>query len=195
MRLWWTIALVMLTSCASSLRTDGIVAAQCGTTAVVESDMQVFGFHPEPGKVVVMRVFATWCPFCKADLMRIGEMFKSGKWQAEHVEVYLLAYQNHDESQASFAQFVSEDLEKFGLPRSAVQIHYVDLPHNQLASKRSASGQVLFEGWKGVPFGLVFGTDQRLAFRGHFTMSDGFQENHYRFISDLQRESCTPRLQ
>jgi hypothetical protein len=57
---------------------------------------------------------------------------------------------------------------------------------------KTASGEPLFTGWNGIPFGLVFGKDGRLAFRGHFTMNDVYEDAHYKFITDLQKETCSP---
>ena len=60
----------------------------------------------------------------------------------------------------------------------------------ELSQKKNKSGATLFDGWRGVPFALVFGKDQRLAFRGHFTSSPENEEKHYKYIGQLQAETC-----
>ena len=105
------------------------VSPTCGQTPVVESDMAAFGFKTAMGKIVVMRIFASWCPFCKTDLDRISTQFKSGKWNADQVSIFLLAYSNHGETRASFNAFVKEQLHTFEIPASALQIQYVDKPY------------------------------------------------------------------
>lgn len=174
----------------SSVPKSGILAPNCAKTQINEQEMEKFGFHPVNGKIVVVRIFASWCPYCKSDLYRMGSLFKSGAWSAQNVNVFLLAYRNHGEDGTSFADFVKNKFARTGIPREAVQIQYVDKDYTELAKSRSVAGAPLFEDWRGVPFALVFGKDGRLAFRGHFTMSDLSEDAHYKFISGLQHENC-----
>jgi hypothetical protein len=180
---------VLFVGCSSPPKT-GVLAAQCQATAVRESDMEVFGFKSVPGKIVVLRLFATWCPFCKTDLNKIALEFKTKRWTAENVNLFLLAYQNHSETRETLAAFVKDKLAAFGIPREAVQVQFLDKPYAEAKELRSASGEPLFTGWKGIPYSLIFGKDGRLAFRGHFTLDDIYEQNHYRFVTELQKESC-----
>jgi thiol-disulfide isomerase/thioredoxin len=181
---------MLLTACSTAPKTIDVNEA-CGATPVMLSDFSRFGFKPPPpGKIVVMRVFATWCPFCKTDLGRIGALFQSGKWTPETVELYFLAYKNHGENKATFDMFVKDQFASFGIPAKAAQLVYIDEPYADLVKMKSASDQPLFTGWAGVPFALVFGKDGRMAYRGHFTMSDVTEDKHYKFISGLQKETC-----
>jgi hypothetical protein len=156
----------------------------------MEADLSVFGLEPQPGKIIVTRLFATWCPFCKSDLQRMAKLFKNGTWDPETVHVFLIAYQNHSENRSTFDGFRRDGIKSFGFPEGAVHLVYIDKTYPELVRSKNADGRLLFEGWKGVPFGLVFGKDQRLAFRGHFTMSDVSEDQHYAFITGLQKESC-----
>lgn len=108
------------------------------------------------------------------------------------MNLFLLAYVNHGENKETFAAFLKSGLATMGIPREALQIKFVDKPYAELAKSKGRSGDLLFEGWKGVPFALVFGKDGRLATRGHFTMSDQSEDDHYKFISQLQKENCVP---
>lgn len=137
-----------------------------------------------------MRVFATWCPYCKDDLAAIGKRFKSGEWKAENVQLYLMTYKNKRENAQTYTAFIRDTFPQYGIPESAAQIVFVDKDFNELSKVKSASGKTMFEGWQGVPFGLVFGKDGRLAFRGHFTQGPPSQDAHYNFISGLSKENC-----
>ena len=181
-----------LLSCAGTPPKSGVLAPTCGKTAVQESDMEMFGFKPVPGKVVVMRIFATWCPFCKTDLAKISAEYTSKRWTPDRVNLFLLAYRNRAETRATFDAFVKSTLGDLHIPREALQIQYFDKPYEEAVKTKNAKGETLFDTWKGIPFGLVFGKDGRLAFRGHFTMNDTYEEAHYKFITDLQKETCTP---
>src|SRR5438045_1070762 len=87
--------------CARSSE-NGIMAPSCAKTPITVSDMAAFGFKPEAGKIVVTRLFASWCPYCKNDLQRIGALYKDGKWTPQTVRLFLLAYHNHSEDRATF---------------------------------------------------------------------------------------------
>ena len=188
---YWFLALIVLAGCSSAPTVrEGILAPTCAQTAVTENDVSTFGFQPVPGKIVVLHIFASWCPFCKTDLGRMSEQFRSGKWSERNVSIFLLAYANHSENKQTFDEFVKKELASYGIPKSALQIHYVDKAYPDLVKTKTASGQTLLEGWKGIPFALVFGKDGRLAFRGHFTMSDASENAHYQFISQIQSETC-----
>jgi hypothetical protein len=185
------ISILIFTGCASSTKMPGMVAEKCGANSpVTMTDMESFGFLPNKGKVVVMRVLATWCPYCKDDLTRIGRKFKSGEWKPQDVQLYLMTYKNRRENHKSYLEFIRNTFPKFDIPLDAAQIVYVDKDFNQLVKTKNVAGKSIFEGWQGVPFALVFGKDGRLAFRGHFTQGPPTQDAHYATISRLAKESC-----
>lgn len=182
-----------LAACSSTPKKEtGILAPKCGKTLITSKDIEKFGFKAPRGKVGVMRIFATWCPYCKEDLTELGGHFRNGDLTIDNTQIMLLAYKNAHESRETFDKFVRDSLNKFGIPTAAVQIMYVDKDFAELSPSISPTGQPLFSGWQGVPFGLVFGKDGRLAFRGHFTTSPQFQDGHYLFIKELARENCPP---
>ncbi len=190
MRLFSLILLsTVLTACAST-KPAGIMAEKCGPTPIKLKDTEVFGFTPVKNKIVVMRVFATWCPYCKEDLATIGAKFKSGEWKTADVQIYLMSYKNRRENRETYTEFIRDTFPKFGIPSSAAQIVYVDKDYPQLAKMKSQTKKLMFEGWQGVPFGLVFGKDGRLAFRGHFTQGPSLLDAHYAFITQLTKETC-----
>ena len=181
----------MLAACATPKKETGVLAATCGSNTPVQvADLAQFGFKPAAGKIGVMRIFATWCPYCKEDLSALGGLFAKGQFTPENTQVYLLAFKNSRETKAGFDQFVKKVFPSFGIPQTSAQIIYVDKNFEELSKAASATGAPMFTGWQGMPFGLVFGKDGRLAFRGHFTTSPQFQDNHYDFITGLTKESC-----
>ncbi len=179
-------------ACTSVRKGTGVLAATCQKTAVSVTDLEPLGFKPAKNKVVVTRIFTTWCPYCKEDLAELGRHFQSGDFTPETVQVLLLTYKSSRENQATFDKFVKEALPKSGIPAEAVQAIYAGRESRELAKSKNAAGDPLFTGWQGIPFGLVFGKDGRLAFRGHFTTSPQFQEGHYQFIKGLTKEECPP---
>jgi hypothetical protein len=190
-KLLMIISTFIFAGCASSTKMPGIVAEKCGATSpVMMSDMESFGFLPVKDKVIVMRVFATWCPYCKDDFTRIGQKFKSGEWNSQNVQLYLMTYKNRRENHKSYLEFIRNTFPKFDIPIDAAQIVYVNKDFTQLVKTKNIAGKLIFEGWQGLPFALVFGKDGRLVFRGHFTQGPPTQDAHYAMISRLTKETC-----
>lgn len=185
--------LILTVGCSTASKDRGVVERNCGTTPVKSADLEMFGFSVPKDKVVVMRIFASWCPYCKEDFNEIGKHFKSGDYNPETVHILLLSYKGSKENKATFDAFLRNSLPKYGIPSSAVQVVFVDKTHAELSKSKAASGDPMFTGWQGVPFGLIFGKDGRLAFRGHFTTSPQFQDGHYLFIKELTQETCSSR--
>ena len=190
-----SISLFIFAGCAST-KMPGLVAEKCGAESpVTANDMESFGFLPVKNKVVVMRVFATWCPYCKDDLAHIGQKFKSGEWKPQDVQLYLMSYKSRRENHRTYLEFIRNTFPKFDIPIDAAQIVYVDKDFNELVKAKNIAGKPIFEGWQGVPFGLVFGKDGRLAFRGHFTQGPPAQDAHYAMITKFTKETCGPARQ
>jgi hypothetical protein len=170
---------------------DVVAKANCGTTPVNARDLEQFNFSPTPGKVTVVRVFRSTCPFCKEDILRMGEMFRSGKWRTNDIQILFMAYKKEGiESRQSFDRFVREDLNSFAIPLEATQMAFLDKTYPEILQTKSKSGEVIFQDWRAVPYGLVFGRDGRLVYRGHFTTSTGEQDANYKLIAELQAETC-----
>lgn len=194
MRPLLTLSLLLITACSSSPKvTPSILAPKCEITPVQIGDLEPFGFQPAPGKIVVVRLMRINCPFCKEDLMRLGSFFQNGTWSKDKVHVFLIAYRKEGiEDRKTFDKFMREELGNFGIPMEAVQATYLDKDYYTLVKSHNKAGKLIFQDWKAVPFGLVFGKDGRLAYRGHFTTSPGTEDSHYQFISGLQTETCAP---
>ena len=181
---------LIFASCVSS-KIPGMLAEKCGADSPVRAhDMSSFGFLPAKNKIIVMRVFATWCPYCKDDLKQIGELFKKGEWKPEDVQIYLMSYRNKRENHKTYLEFIRSTFSSFNIPLDAAQIVYVDKDYNELIKMKNIAGKTIFDGWQGLPYALVFGKDGRLVFRGHFTQGPSVQDAHYAFISKLLRENC-----
>ncbi len=180
--LWMMLELVACASVAHKTK-----PRECGSTPINVRALEKYGVKVPEGKIVVARIFATWCPYCKDDFAEIGKRFQSKEWREENVHTVFLNYKNRADDKASFDDFVARKFPTYGIPTTASQLIYIDKEFKELAK------DPLFEGWKGVPFGLVFGKDGRLAFQGHFTNSPKVQDGHYQFISDLTVESCKAR--
>lgn len=191
LKLYVPLILSGVVGCSSTNTSQsGIVAAECKQTPIQKSDLTKLGITPTPRKITVVRMIGTWCPYCKNDLKQIDDNFTKGTWLPDTVEVFLIAYRSPKENPDTYSEFQSGELSQVNT--NAIHAVYLDEAYDQLLKIQSHSGEPLLKGWKGVPFGLVFGKDGRLAFRGHFTMSLGFQNNHYKFITKLQKENCQP---
>jgi len=192
MRLFFLLSVLLITACSStSKQTSAYMVPKCEDTPVKIGDLEPFSFQPAPGKIVVVRLMRINCPFCKEDLMRLGSFFQNGSWSKDKVHIFLIAYRKEGiEDRKTFDKFMREELGNFGIPMEAVQAIYLDKDYYTLVKNRNKAGKLIFEDWKAVPFGLVFGKDGRLAYRGHFTATAGSEDAHYGFITKLQTETC-----
>lgn len=183
--------LFLFSACSHAPKKTDFVARACGPTPVMAADLSRFAFTADPAKVTVVRLFRANCPFCKEDLMRIGQLFRDGSWKPQTVQLLLIGYRKEGvEDRSTFDKFVREDLPQFGIPPEAVQMVYLDKTYYALIKSKNSKGKRIFETWRAVPFGMIFGKDGRLAYRGHFTESPITQEEQYRFVTDLQNEVC-----
>jgi len=181
-----------LSSCATARKSDTL-PDRCGRTPVNLNDLERFGFQPSGRKTVIVRLFRGSCPFCKEDLQRLGEMFKQKEWNPVDVQIFLIAYFKEGvENRQSFDKFVREQFSSFQIPLEATQIIYIDKTYQELVRTTNAAGKTLFEGWRAVPYGMIFASDGRLAYRGHFTQTQASQQAQYKLISKLQKETCPP---
>lgn len=184
--------LLALSACASRPKTEPVINRTCEKTPIMQSDLTGFNITPAPGKVTVLRIIRSSCPYCKEDLEQIGLMLKTQRWKTEQMQVILVAYRKEGvENRQTFDAFVRELAGK-GFPIESVQIVYLDKTYPALLKSKTASGELIFEDWKAVPYSLVFAKNGRLAYRGHFTMNHASQDAHYDFLTDLQTESCPP---
>lgn len=173
---------------------DTWIERKCGPTPITSADLSQFNVTPKPGRVVIVRLIRSSCPYCKEDLQQVGLMLKTGQWSADQVQLVLIAYKKPGvESRKTFDDFV-RDLGASGFPIETADLVYLDKTYQALLKVKGKAGSPLLEGWKAVPFGLVFGKDGRLAYRGQFTMSNARQNQHYDLIGDLIKESCPPGL-
>lgn len=188
----WPLCMVAALACTTKpVYQSPVLAPNCENTPVNVTDLEKFGFTTTPGKVVVARLFRISCPVCKEDLVRVGSYFQNGTWSKDKVQLYLIAYRKEGiENRKTFDTFMREELTQLGIPLEAVQVVYVDKDYYSLVKSKGSHGDLLFDGWRAVPFGLVFGRDGRLAYRGQFTISPGAEDQHYRFVTQLQNENC-----
>ncbi len=163
----------------------------CGATPVTAADLSHFNLKPEPGKIQVVRFFRASCPFCKEDLIRIGSLLTSKTWDTERLQLMLVAYKRPGtDNRKTFDEFVRTELISLGVPLESVQIVFLDKTYYELVATRNKAREPILKGWRAVPYTLIFGKDGRLVYRGHFTESEKFQEEHYRQITELMAENC-----
>jgi hypothetical protein len=166
----------------------------CAPTAVQAKDMARFNVTPVPGKVMVVRFMRSACPYCREDLQQAGLMFKIGKWDADKINLILIAYKKEGvETRQTFDTFVRTELAKTSFPIEKAQIIFLDRTYPELLVSKNENGELILSDWKAVPYSLVFAKDGRLAYRGHFTMIPSQQHSHYDFITSMQDEKCEPK--
>ncbi|MGE4130599.1 MAG: hypothetical protein AB7F86_03130 [Bdellovibrionales bacterium] len=183
--------LAFATSCGSTAKKIEKFERACKSTPIQAADLNQFNTPASPGKIQVVRLFRSSSPYCREDLKKISSLFSSGEWKASEIQLILIAFKKPGiESRKTFDHFVRNELADYSLPLETTQIVYLDRAFPSLKEAKSKSGEEIFADWKGIPYGLVFAKNGRLAYRGHFTASPIVQENQYKFITSLQNEDC-----
>ena len=136
---------LFLGGCATSDK-NGAQPHGCGSTPVKVKDLEQFGFTIPKNKIVVMRIFATWCPYCKEDLAEMGKRFKSGEWSPDKIQVLLMSYSNRNEGKDTYDKFIRDAFPKTGIPSTASQVIYVTKDYKELYAVKGADGKPLFNG-------------------------------------------------
>lgn len=181
--------------CAQPQRAAGgpVTSSRCGATAVTASDLSLLNVSPTPGKVKVVRMIRSSCPYCRDDLMRMGLLFKGGEWKTDAIQVVVIGYRKEKvENRKTFDEFVRDELPQFGIPLEAMQVIYLDKTYPALKQTKTGKGERMLAGWQAVPYGLAFGRDGRLVYAGQFTVTAKDQDEHYQMITKLQTETCQP---
>lgn len=188
-------AIFFIVGCFSKPKKDGpLIERQCRPTPITSADMARFNVTAKPGRVMIARFIRSRCPYCKEDLQQIALMLKTGQWAADKIQLVLIAYKKPGvESRKTFDEFV-RDLAGSGFPIETADLVYVDKTYPALLKVTGQAGEPLLQGWRAVPFGLVFGKDGRLAYRGQFTLTTSLQNQHYDLIGDLIKENCPSGL-
>ncbi|NJL25391.1 MAG: hypothetical protein HC902_09590, partial [Calothrix sp. SM1_5_4] len=123
-RTFFLFMLVLLSACAGKRpRPDAVVKARCGPTPIMIADLKKLGLEVPEGKVIVARLLRVNCPACTEDLIRIGSLFQSGKWDKGRVHLVLIAYRKEGvEDRKTFDTFVRGPFMNTGIPPEAAEI-------------------------------------------------------------------------
>lgn len=141
-------------------------------------------------KVRVIRLMATWCPYCKNDLKNLNERFANGTFQKDKVQVHMITYDNRKEKINTVQAFMKKAPKEYApLNMDQMSVSFWDKTFNDISALKDAAGYPLFPAWAGVPFGVVIDCQDRVIFQGHFTESPEKENEQYELIKKAQA-SC-----
>lgn len=162
------------------------------------------------GKWLVLNVSATWCWYCKTDLIFFNHYFANSENVVSVHMTYDLKredrYAQSSENTQNFLKNFQRTDERFSEIPSLDFTHFYHSPleRDAIKSLESKSGEVLFSTMGGYPYQLIFDPEGNLVFRGHFTNkleSDAEDDyyapfnRHYSFIQSLVNDGqCNPSL-
>ena len=169
----------------SALKVSSV--SQKGQIAAKES---AFSVAPHKGKVTVVRLFATWCPYCKRDLEAMNSKF-SPLLKDDKLEVMLVTFMSRKESPESIEMFMKDGAKELGIEKSKFHWLYSRLNSQAVKDLESPKGEKMFPGMQGVPYGMVFDAQGRLRFQGHFTDGEEALAKHYDMIQSLASGKCS----
>lgn len=138
-------------------------------------------------KVRVIRLMATWCPYCKNDLKNLNDRFANGTYKKDKVQVHMITYDNRREKLNTVQTFMKKAPKEYApLNTEQFNVSFWDKTFNDISPMKSNNGLALFPGWSGVPFGVVIDCQDRVIFQGHFTESPEKELEQYKLIEKAQ---------
>lgn len=141
-------------------------------------------------RVHVIRLMATWCPYCKNDLKALNDHFQNGTFKKDQVKVHLVSYHNKRESKASVQKFAREINKRYTpFAQDSFSFSFWDKSAQDIEALQDAQGLKYFPNWQGVPYGIVIDCQDRVIFHGHFTNGPEQEAEQYALIAKAQ-ESC-----
>lgn len=144
----------------------------------------------ETKKVRVIRLMASWCPYCKNDLKALNDHVQTGTLKKDQVQIHLITYQNRKENLASVQKFAREISSRYKpFSNQNFTVSYWDKTSNDIEPTKNEQGALLFPEWAGVPYGVVIDCQDNVIFQGHFTNSAEQEAQHYAMIAKAQ-DSC-----
>lgn len=156
---------------------------------VPQGDAATFDLKSKKGKVVVMRLFATWCPYCKEDLKVIEDTMKS-LIDEDKIDVTLVVFKSRKETDETLKNFMAVGAQELGLRPASYDWVYSDVQTPAMKEVKDKKGHLLFPNYQGVPYALVFDSKGQLRYRGNFTESKETRKKHYEMIAALSKNQC-----
>lgn len=142
-------------------------------------------------KVRVIRLMATWCPYCKNDLKALNDNLQNGTLKKDQVQIHLITYQNRKEKLASVQTFARDTITRYKpFSKENFTVSFWDKTSNDIEPTKNEQGALLFPDWAGVPYGVVIDCQDNVIFQGHFTNSAEQEAQHYAMIAKAQ-DSCS----
>lgn len=142
------------------------------------------------GKVTVVRLYATWCPYCKKDLQDLNAKFHK-LVSEDKLDIVLVSFLSRRETDESLKLFLSQGAQELGIETKNFKWYHSPVKSADVKAYEVKKGEALFPEFRGVPYGLVFDDKGQLRFQGHFTGDADMTNKHYKMIEALASGRCS----
>lgn len=146
--------------------------------------------QPTKGKVTVIRLYGTWCPYCKQDIQSLNSRFEPLVGEKK-LDIVLVSFQSRKETDESIDLFLNHGVKELNVDKKNFRWAHSDIKSADVKSLKNNSDEDVFPGFLGVPYGLVFDDKGRLRFQGHFTGEESVRNKHYDMINSLASGRCS----
>lgn len=158
------------------------------------------------GKWLILNISATWCPYCKIDMFYFLKNLKPYFNKVEQLHITSESTGGRVQSAETTSEFlrVKALSDPYTKDLNLKEIYFA---HTKTSMKDASKftdvdGELIFKGFRGYPYQMIFNPKGKLIFRGHFTSAlksdDGNYyapfDRHYSFISALLKGECNPSL-
>lgn len=169
----------------SELKIRGI-----GLNGKIEPAKALRPLQPTKGKVTVMRLYGTWCPYCKQDIKSLNSRF-ANLVEGGKLDMVLVSFQSRKETDESIDLFLNHGVKELGVDKKNFRWVHSGIKSADVKALKNKKDEEVFPGFLGVPYGLVFDAKGRLRFQGHFTGEEATQNKHYDMINSLASGRCS----
>jgi len=156
---------------------------------------QEFDISVYKGKTVVFLVSATWCGYCKYDIIKTAEWRNREGWPKNDVVVIHMIVPSKRQDLAKTEAFLANPMMK----NTSMSLDGIDYYYSSIAdfvdfkAMENSSGDLLFPGLRGTPYAIIFDRDGIARFRGHYTRPkdhSAYFDEHYEFIGTVASGQC-----
>lgn len=157
---------------------------------------QPFDVTKYQGKTLVFLVSATWCGYCKYDLLKTGEWRKKKGWPKDDVAVvHMLVSSGKQDLKTAEAFIKNPSMRKQKLSLDGVDYYFSGATDfNGIKVMKGKAEKLLFPGIQGTPYAIIFDKKGVPRFRGHYTGRyddhNKYYDEHYKFIGEVAKGKC-----
>lgn len=165
-------------------------------TVIETLPAESFNVSRYQGKTLVFLISATWCGYCKFDILKTMEWRAKEEWPKEDIAIVHMVVSSGRQDLIKAQQFVNNPtMGETPLSLDGIDYYYSEEANfDDFKAMTSSSGDLLFPELRGTPYAIIFDQNGVARFRGHYTNRNedhsAYYDEHYQFIGEVASSRC-----